>query len=105
MFYTTPSGKSLMIDYSQPQSAKVSVQLQEVFGELKSPLLAWGKVALTFELLSPARRPIQTTADLANFWRTSYFEVIKDMKGRYPRHRWPDKPLEEKPGRSIKPRQ
>ncbi|MDY0136013.1 MAG: ATP-dependent helicase HrpB [Thiomicrospira sp.] len=103
--YTTPSGKNVVIDYSQPQNAKVSVQLQEVFGELKSPLLVWGKVALTFELLSPARRPIQTTADLANFWRTSYFEVIKDMKGRYPRHRWPDKPLEEKPGRSIKPRQ
>jgi len=104
-FYTAPSGKMLAIDYSQPQSVKVSVQLQEVFGELSSPLLAWGKVALTFELLSPARRPIQTTADLAYFWRNSYFDVIKDMKGRYPRHRWPDKPLEEKAGRSIKPKQ
>lgn len=104
-FYTTPSGKMVAIDYSQPQNAKVSVQLQEVFGELSSPLLAWGKVALTFELLSPARRPIQTTADLAYFWRNSYFDVIKDMKGRYPRHRWPDKPLEEKAGRSIKPKQ
>lgn len=103
-FYQAPSGKSVPIDYSQPNIAKVSVQLQEVFGELNSPLLAWGKVPLTFELLSPARRPIQTTADLAHFWRNSYFQVIKEMKGRYPRHRWPDKPLEEKPGRSIKPK-
>jgi ATP-dependent helicase HrpB len=78
--------------------------LQEVFGELHSPQLAWGQVSLTFELLSPARRPIQTTADLAHFWRSSYFEVIKEMKGRYPKHRWPDKPLDEKPGRSIKSR-
>ncbi|WP_044408178.1 ATP-dependent helicase HrpB [Thiomicrospira microaerophila] len=103
-FYQAPSGKRVPIDYSQPNIAKVSVQLQEVFGELNSPLLAWGQVPLTFELLSPARRPIQTTADLAHFWRNSYYQVIKEMKGRYPRHRWPDKPLEEKPGRSIKPK-
>ncbi|SFR56285.1 ATP-dependent helicase HrpB [Thiomicrospira sp. ALE5] len=103
-FYHAPSDKKVAIDYSQPKIAKVSLQLQEVFGELSSPRLAWRQVALTFELLSPARRPIQTTADLAYFWRHSYFEVIKDMKGRYPRHRWPDKPLDEKPGRSVKPR-
>ncbi|WP_248850581.1 ATP-dependent helicase C-terminal domain-containing protein [Thiomicrospira microaerophila] len=101
-FYHAPSDKKVTIDYSQPNTAKVSLQLQEVFGELSSPRLAWGQVALTFELLSPARRPIQTTADLAHFWRHSYFEVAKEMRGRYPKHRWPDKPLDEKPGRSIK---
>ena len=103
-YYHAPCDKRVKIDYSQPNVAKVSLPLQEVFGELSSPQLAWGQVSLTFELLSPARRPIQTTADLAHFWRNSYFEVIKDMKGRYPKHRWPDKPLDEKPGRSIKPR-
>ncbi|WP_029933386.1 ATP-dependent helicase HrpB [Thiomicrospira pelophila] len=103
-FYSAPSQKSVPIMYSASYDPKVSIQLQEVFGELSSPLLAWAQKPLTFELLSPARRPIQTTADLAHFWRNSYFEVIKDMKGRYPKHRWPDKPLEEAPGRSIKPR-
>ncbi len=103
-YYHAPSDRRVKIDYSQPGVAKVSLPLQEVFGELHSPQLAWGQVSLTFELLSPARRPIQTTADLAHFWRSSYFEVIKEMKGRYPKHRWPDKPLDEKPGRSIKSR-
>jgi len=100
--YQTPSQKLIPIEYEG--HPKVSVILQEVFGELDSPKLAWGKVPLMFELLSPARRQIQVTSDLANFWRTSYFEVMKEMKGRYPKHRWPDKPLEEKAGRSVKPR-
>lgn len=101
-YYKTPSQKLIPIDYeSYP---KVSVVLQEVFGELSSPKLAWGQVPLTFELLSPARRPIQVTGDLANFWRASYFEVKKEMKGRYPKHRWPDEPLAEKAGHSMKPR-
>ena len=100
--YQTPSQKVVLIEYEG--HPKVSVVLQEVFGELDSPKLAWGKVPLMFELLSPARRPVQVTSDLANFWQTSYFEVMKEMKGRYPKHRWPDNPLEEKAGRSIKPR-
>lgn len=99
--YTTSSGKRVAIEYTGA-APKVSVVLQEVFGELASPLLAWGQVPLTFELLSPARRPIQVTRDLANFWHTSYFEVRKDMKGRYPKHRWPEEPLNEKPGHSVK---
>ncbi|WP_246261609.1 ATP-dependent helicase HrpB [Thiomicrorhabdus cannonii] len=103
-FYVAPSGKRVKIRYAEGQNPTVSVPLQELFGELTSPRLAWGKVPLTFELLSPAQRPIQVTADLANFWRTSYFDVAKEMRGRYPKHRWPDKPLEEKAGRSIKPR-
>lgn len=100
--YTTPSNKKVVITYDKNQGPTVSVQLQEMFGELKSPCVGGGKVPLRFELLSPARRPIQTTSDLANFWKTSYFDVAKDMRGRYPKHRWPDKPLLEKPGRSIK---
>jgi ATP-dependent helicase HrpB len=75
-----------------------------MFGQLTSPLLANGQVPLCFTLLSPARRDLQTTSDLAHFWKHSYFDVRKDMKGRYPKHRWPEKPLEERPGRSIKPK-
>ncbi|BBP45657.1 ATP-dependent RNA helicase HrpB [Thiosulfatimonas sediminis] len=98
--YVAPTGREFLIEYSGRQ-AKVSLPLQQVFGELSSPILAQGQVSLTFELLSPAQRPIQTTADLANFWRTSYFEVAKEMRGRYPKHRWPDEPLLEKAGESI----
>lgn len=100
--YVTPSGKSVSIVYDAQQGPTVSVQLQEMFGQIESPMIGGGKVAIRFELLSPARRPIQTTSDLGNFWRTSYFEVAKEMRGRYPKHRWPDKPLLEKPGRSMK---
>ena len=72
--------------------------------QIESPKIAENTVPLRFELLSPAQRPIQTTSDLANFWNTSYFDVAKDMRGQYPRHRWPEKPLLEKPGHSIKHR-
>lgn len=102
--YQTPSGKIVTIVYDSQQGPTVSVQLQEMFGEIESPKIAGGQVALRFELLSPARRPIQTTSDLGRFWNTSYFEVAKDMRGRYPRHRWPEQPLLEKPGKSIKRR-
>ncbi|WP_448549061.1 ATP-dependent helicase HrpB [Thalassotalea fusca] len=102
--YVTPSGKNIAIRYDEHQGPTVSVILQEMFGELASPKLAQGQVSLRFELLSPAKRPIQTTSDLGNFWRSSYFDVAKDMRGRYPKHRWPEKPLEEKAGRSIKRR-
>lgn len=100
--YTTPSNRDVEILYSKHQDPTVSVILQEMFGELTSVLLAKGKVPLRFELLSPARRPIQVTNDLENFWKTSYFEVAKEMRGRYVKHRWPEEPMKEKPGRSIK---
>ncbi|WDE10981.1 ATP-dependent helicase HrpB [Thalassomonas haliotis] len=103
-YYLTPSDKKVKITYSPQHNPKVSVVLQEVFGELASPLLAWGKAPLCFELLSPAKRPIQVTSDLNHFWQNSYFEVAKDMRGRYPKHRWPEQPLLEKAGRSIKTR-
>ena len=105
VFYQTSSNKKVKIRYSQHQSPTVAVILQEMFGQLESPLLANGAVPLRFELLSPARRPIQTTSDLGNFWKSSYFDVAKDMRGKYPKHRWPEKPLEERPGKSIKAKQ
>jgi ATP-dependent helicase HrpB len=100
--YTAPSNNKVAICYSEQGGARVSVVLQEIFGEISSPTLAWNQQVLCFELLSPARRPIQVTSDLQNFWQTSYFDVAKDMRGRYPRHRWPEQPLLEKAGRSIK---
>ncbi|GKT11214.1 MAG: ATP-dependent helicase HrpB [Thiomicrorhabdus sp.] len=102
--YTAPSNKMVAIEYHIGKQPSVAIQLQELFGEVSSPKLAGGKVSLTFELLSPARHPIQITSDLAHFWQNSYIEVAKDMRGRYKRHRWPEKPLEEKAGRSIQPR-
>jgi len=103
-FYIAPSGKSIRIRYDQQQGPTVAIILQEMFGQLDSPMLAHNTVPIRFELLSPARKPIQTTSDLANFWCTSYFDVAKEMRGRYPKHRWPEAPLLELPGRSIKKR-
>jgi ATP-dependent helicase HrpB len=103
-FYEAPSGKSITIRYDQQQGPTVAIILQEMFGQLDSPMLGNNTVPIRFELLSPARKPIQTTSDLANFWCTSYFDVAKDMRGRYPKHRWPEAPLLELPGRSIKKR-
>ncbi|WP_250657610.1 ATP-dependent helicase HrpB [Alkalimarinus coralli] len=102
--YITPSGKKINIVYDRNSGPTVSVRLQEMFGELESPRVGGDSVPIRFELLSPAQRPIQTTSDLANFWNTSYFDVAKEMRGKYPRHRWPEKPLIEKPGHSIKRR-
>jgi ATP-dependent helicase HrpB len=99
-FYLAPTGKKFVIEYTDSQ-AKVSLPLQQLFGEARSPCLAGQEVALIFELLSPAQRPIQVTSDLSAFWQGSYLEVAKDMKGRYPKHRWPDNPMAEQPGSSI----
>ena len=104
LVYVTPNDKKIPIIYDKNQGPRVSVRLQEMFGEIASPKIGGNKVPLRFELLSPAQRPIQTTSDLANFWNTSYFEVAKDMRGKYPRHRWPEQPLLEKPGHSMKHR-
>ena len=87
-----PSGSSIAIDYTQSPPV-LAVKLQEMFGCEQTPTVAGGKVALVVHLLSPAGRPLQITQDLAGFWRTSYHEVKKEMKGRYPKHPWPDDPL------------
>jgi len=102
--YTTPSNKKVSILYEKNSEPTVSVVLQELFGELNSPMLAGNSIALRFELLSPARRPIQITSDLANFWGGSYVEVAKDMRAKYPRHRWPIDPFTEQAGSSRKSR-
>lgn len=102
-YYQTPSGRSVKVEYTDA-GPTVSVKLQEVFGEVASPLFAFGSVKLRFELLSPALRPLQVTSDLANFWRNAYVEVAKEMRGRYPKHRWPDEPWLETAGQSLKSR-
>ncbi|WP_036824714.1 ATP-dependent helicase C-terminal domain-containing protein, partial [Photobacterium sanctipauli] len=80
----------------------LAVKLQEMFGEQSSPLIANGKVAVVLELLSPAQRPLQITRDLAAFWQGSYKDVQKEMKGRYPKHPWPDDPATHAPTRKTK---
>jgi ATP-dependent helicase HrpB len=99
-----PSGSRLRIDYVDANAPCISVRLQEVFGLTETPRIADGAVAVTFKLLSPAARPVQITRDLAGFWRSSYSEVRKDMRGRYPKHHWPDNPLEATPTRGAKRR-
>jgi ATP-dependent helicase HrpB len=97
-----PSGSRIPIDYANPEAPVLAVRLQDVFGWTETPRVGGGAVPLTLHLLSPARRPVQVTRDLASFWRTTYFEVRKDLKGRYPKHRWPDDPLQASASR--KPR-
>ena len=104
LIYITPSNKKVPIIYDEHQGPTVSVVLQEVLGELASPMLAGNSVALRFNLLSPAKRSVQITSDLANFWGGSYIEVAKDMRAKYPKHRWPVDPFSEKAGRSFKSR-
>jgi ATP-dependent helicase HrpB len=99
-----PSGSRVRIDYSDPERPALAVRLQEVFGLTETPRIAGGKVPLTMKLLSPAHRPVQVTQDLASFWRDAYFEVRKDMRGRYPKHYWPENPLEAEATRRTKPR-
>jgi ATP-dependent helicase HrpB len=101
---TVPSGSRVPIDYASPASPVLAVRLQELFGLAETPRVAGGRVPLTLHLLSPAHRPVQVTRDLASFWAETYFEVRKDLRGRYPRHYWPDDPLEAEPTRRAKPR-
>lgn len=88
-----PSGSRIPIDYANPAEPTLSVRLQEMFGLVDTPRIAGGKVPVTIHLLSPARRPVQVTRDLASFWKTGYRDVKAELKGRYPRHYWPDDPL------------
>lgn len=99
-----PTGSRIPIDYSDPAAPSLAVRLQEMFGLSETPRVAGGRVPLLVQLLSPAHRPVQLTRDLASFWREGYFEVRKDLRGRYPRHHWPDDPLQAEPTRRAKPR-
>ena len=99
-----PTGSRLPIDYADPASPVLAVRLQELFGLAETPKIARGRVPLTLHLLSPAHRPVQVTRDLGGFWRSSYHDVRKDLRGRYPKHVWPEDPLTEPPTRRAKPR-
>jgi len=98
-----PSGSNIRIDYSQHPPI-LAVRLQELFGLAETPRIAQGRQPLVLHLLSPARRPVQVTQDLANFWRSTYVEVKKDLKGRYPKHYWPEDPLVAEATARAKPR-
>lgn len=101
---TVPTGSRVRVSYEDPAAPVLAVRLQEVFGLAETPRVGGGRVPVTLHLLSPAHRPVQVTRDLAGFWRSSYFDVRKDMRGRYPRHYWPDDPLAAEPTRRAKPK-
>ncbi len=102
--FTAPTGSNVPIDYDHPEGPKISIRVQELFGLARHPAIANGKLPLIVELLSPAHRPVQVTRDLPGFWRGSYAAVKAEMKGRYPRHPWPDDPASAAPTRRAKPR-
>ncbi|MGV7213210.1 ATP-dependent helicase HrpB [Bradyrhizobium sp. UFLA05-112] len=102
--FEAPTGTMLAIDYEAEQGPTIAVRLQELFGLNTHPSIAGGKVPLVLELLSPAQRPVQVTRDLPGFWRGSYIAVRSDLRGRYPRHPWPDDPANALPTRRAKPR-
>jgi len=102
--FAAPSGSHVPIDYESEEGPKLSVRVQELFGLAVHPTIAGGRVPLLIELLSPAHRPVQVTRDLPGFWRGSYKAVKTDLRGRYPKHPWPDDPLTAPATRRAKPR-
>ncbi|EPJ3204319.1 ATP-dependent helicase HrpB [Salmonella enterica subsp. enterica serovar Derby] len=100
--YTVPTGSRIAIRYHEDNPPVLAVRMQEMFGEANTPTIAEGRVPLVLELLSPAQRPLQVTSDLSAFWKGSYREVQKEMKGRYPKHVWPDDPANTAPTRRTK---
>ncbi|MDO9295428.1 ATP-dependent helicase HrpB [Bradyrhizobium sp.] len=102
--FEAPTGTQLAIDYEAEQGPTIAVRLQELFGLNTHPSIAKGAVPLVLELLSPAHRPVQVTRDLPGFWRGSYAAVRSDLRGRYPRHPWPEDPASAAPTRRVKPR-
>jgi ATP-dependent helicase HrpB len=102
--FTVPSGSAIPIDYLDGEIPTLSVRLQEMFGLNQTPSVAAGRLPLLLKLLSPARRPVQVTRDLVSFWNRGYHEVKKDLKGRYPKHYWPEDPYTAEPTRRARPR-
>jgi ATP-dependent helicase HrpB len=102
--FEAPTGTQAAIDYEAEGGPKIAIRVQELFGLDRHPTIAGGKVPLVIELLSPAHQPVQTTRDLPGFWRGSYAAVRTEMRGRYPRHPWPDDPVAAPPTRRAKPR-
>jgi ATP-dependent helicase HrpB len=99
-----PSGSKIPLDYSSGVAPVLAVRLQELFGLAETPRVGSGRVAVMLHLLSPAQRPMQITDDLSGFWQRTYPEVKKELKGRYPKHYWPDDPLQAAPTARAKPR-
>jgi ATP-dependent helicase HrpB len=99
-----PSGSRIRIDYVDDNAPCIEVRLQEVFGLAATPRIGGNSVPVTFKLLSPAQRPVQITRDLAGFWQSGYVEVRKEMRGRYPRHNWPEDPMQAAPSRGARRR-
>jgi ATP-dependent helicase HrpB len=102
--FTAPTGTNAAIDYEAEAGPTISIRLQELFGLTTHPSIAGGRIPLVLELLSPGHKPVQITRDLPGFWRGSYSAVRTEMRGRYPRHPWPDNPLAAPPTRRAKPR-
>jgi len=102
--FTAPTGTNAAIDYEAEAGPTISIRLQELFGLAQHPTIAGGRIPLVLELLSPGQKPVQITRDLPGFWRGSYAAVRTEMRGRYPRHPWPDDPLAAAPTRRAKPR-
>jgi ATP-dependent helicase HrpB len=102
--FEAPTGTQLAIDYEAEQGPTIAVRLQELFGLTAHPSIARGAIPLVLELLSPAHRPVQVTRDLPGFWRGSYAGVRSDLRGRYPRHPWPEDPASAMPTRRVKPK-
>jgi len=100
--FTVPTGSKIKLRYNDNAAPSLPVRIQEMFGQANKPAVANGRVPIVIELLSPAMRPLQITQDLLGFWSGSYAEVKKEMKGRYPKHYWPDNPLEAMPTRRVK---
>ncbi|MDI1301876.1 MAG: ATP-dependent helicase HrpB [bacterium] len=99
---SVPTGSSISIDYTAEHGPVLAVKLQEMFGQLSTPVLANGRVPLTVHLLSPAQRPVAVTQDLASFWKNAYADVRRDLRGRYPRHPWPEDPFTAVAQRGVK---
>ena len=102
--FEAPTGSQVPIDYEAEGGPKIAIRVQELFGLDRHPAVAGGRVPLVIELLSPAHRPVQTTRDLPGFWRGSYAAVRTEMRGRYPKHPWPEDPIAAPPTRRAKPR-
>jgi ATP-dependent helicase HrpB len=101
---TVPSGSRIRVNYEEAELPVLSVRLQEMFGCEETPRIANGKISVLIHLLSPAGRPVQVTQDLKSFWRSGYVDVRKQLRGRYPKHHWPEDPLSALPTRRTKSR-
>ncbi len=102
--FTVPSGSRIRLKYEGKETPVLAVRIQEMFSCTQTPAIANGKLPLLIHLLTPAQRPIQITQDLVSFWANGYTEVKKELKGRYPKHHWPEDPLNTEPHRTVRSR-